>query len=383
MFNNVLRHLPPFMPPKFVRRDEPEYETMPLYTSFFVPGNGLLGLAELPFVLERHLGNIMGEELGKSTSAVPFFEPQLQNSDAGNGTKLDLAALKEAARSIIGAVSRDYVEGVQTMYLIHPAVLRETIVQVLSKLPLAPSAYSGDRRLLWVPGDKESHAFQVEPYEIELPARHVDGPGWLIVYLFNPDDPALEMRIPAPGPWTNLEPTLAFGNTSDIESAAMAIIEEDLQNKGVMIDFTPEPYGKGTFPDFEADIEGTKWTIEMTRVLDGVAEGRVFRMGGKNQESRLARVAQSPPLGSTEVEEALISALEGKAAKASQRKQGSKYCLVLVNVVAFDIGRQSTVWNGKDLSAFDAVIVIHTNATPGPTLEYIKGELIVRLGSAA
>ena len=383
MFNNVLRHLPPFMPPKFVRRDEPEYETMPQYTAFFVPGNGLSGLSELPFALEAHLGNIIGEELGKSTSAVPVLEPQLRNPDAGKGTKLDLAVLKQAARSIIRAVSRDYVERVQTMYLIHPAALRKTIVQVLSKMPLAPSANPGERRLLWVPGEKESYAFQVEPYEIELSERHVDGPRWMILYLFNPDDPAIVMRIPVPGPWTNLEPTLALGNTNDIESAAMAIIEKNLHKKQVTVDFIPEPNGFATFPDFEAKIGETNWTIEVTRVLGGVTEGRVFRMGGKNQESRLSRVAQSPPLDSVQVDKALSSALEGKAAKALQRKRGARYCLVLVNVVGLDIGRRATIWNGKDLSAFDAVIVIHTNAMSESTLEYIKGDLSADFGSAA
>ena len=374
MLELLKQMLPPFVHVELVPKDSAGYKALPKHTAFFVPKHDDPMPAH-PRVFRKHLGNMIGEMFGESSKEFSEIGNIGTDSQADGRLQLGIPLLKEAASGIIDNMDEDYVDGVKVIYVVHPPALKKKLIQITSKLPLAPGIAPKERRLIGVQSGGEGYAFPLELYELEIPARHATDPNWAFVHPYNPKAPAIVMRVPEPGPWIGVEPTLALGDTKDLERAAIETVERDLKrNESISVDFTPEPNGpESTFPDFEADIGGTEWTIEVTRVLDGIAEGRVFRMRGEDDESTLVQLARTAPIDDNAVDNALRSALEDKAESAARRRAGTKYCVILVDVADLDIGRSADFWKGKDLSTFDALLVIHSDTKPIPEVEYIKG----------
>ena len=366
MINHISEFLPPFCHLRIVPRDTPELARHLSFFSLQVPES------DPQQVIGRYVRDLMIKLLGQSTTSFRSSTSEQLNSETGNNL---LPVLKREASRIIADMPCDYMQGASTMYVIHSPTLKAKIVQAISKLPLAVGKNPTHRRLISVETDEMSYVFELDTYEIDLPLEYVDDPRWLILHLFNPDDPAMELLIPEPGSLIDVMPTMALDDTARLEYAAMEIVEQDLRSKQTRVEYTHEPNGVATFPDFEAYIDGAKWEIEVTRVLTGIAGGRTFRSGARNEESAVAQIVQSSPIGDNEIDHALTTALEGKGAKSPRVEPGTNYCLILVDVANLGIQKESDVWKEKDLSAFAAVIVISESARQESVIEYIKGSL--------
>ena len=367
---NIRNLVPPFCPLRRVPNDGPELTRHLGFFALEIPGT------DPQYIVGRYVEGLIAELLRQNTGSFRSAKANLLNSQS----VIDLlTVLKREAKNMIVDLPGHYVEGAHTMYFIHPPALKYKIVQAMSKLPVAVGRGPNNRRLISVQTPQRSYVFQVCAYELDLPLEYVEDPTWMILHLFNPTDPAMELLIPESGSLVDVAPTLALDSTEKLEYAAIELVEQDLHNKQMRAEYTREPNGFATFPDFEACIEGTKWTIEVTRVLTGIAEGRTFRTGARDEESVVAHMVQSSPIGTNKIDDALVDSLEDKGAKAPALERGTKYCLVLVDVANLGIQKGATIWQNKDLSAFDAVIVISKNERRENSVEYIKGCLTARV----
>ena len=215
--------------------------------------------------------------------------------------------------------------------------------------------------------------FVVLPYMMDLIGRSSTSPRWLIVHPYNPNRPALTMKVNERGPWTLQEPTPLLSDTKDAENWAMRVLQHHLRDEGTDIQYHSEPNGPQTFPDFRADIGGEEWEIEVTRILGDLLTNRQVPDTPRDSRKVIERAAQSPQIGERDVEKALGQAIRSKACKRPSVGTGFKYCLMMVNAAGLNVCRQSPVWQGKDLSAFNAVVLI--NGYTQPEIEFIKGSL--------
>ena len=289
-----------------------------------------------------------------------------------DGRKLDLAMLKANIAEMAEVQDSDYVAGVKKVYLIHPPQLEDELRYHLSTLLLPAMPDSVSARLISVTvGEKTCH-FVVEPYKMDLPRRHSSDSRWLIVHLYNPDKPALAIRVEAQGPWTFKEPTPLLSDTEVAETWAMEVLQAHLRDTGVDVqDVCYEPNGPKTFPDYLARLDGTAWNFEITRVLGDILETRHILDKPKDERKMMERAVQSPPIEDSDVRVALNHAIKSKEQKRQSDGTAQNLCLVLLNPLDLDIGSQSAVWEGMDLSAFDAVVLI--NGYSQPRIDFLKG----------
>ena len=288
--------------------------------------------------------------------------------------RLDIALITSKAKEIIQTMSPAYMATSTILYIIHPPHLKETVVKALARLPLPPDFNATDQKLFIIAANGETYVFPIESYEMDLPEDEAEGDTYFFMHLFNPIHSTLIMQVSESGIRTRRDASLAVGNTAQVESWAISVIEHELLNKGMKIDYEYEPNGHTSFPDFEADINGKKWAIEVTRVLGSIPKDRIVVADARDRNAMTGRALRRAPIDHTLVESALIAALDSKRSKRRDCKVDEKYCLVLVNSINLDIGGTSSIWNGKDLTDFDTVILIHTS--PQPTVEYIKGSLV-------
>ena len=109
----------------------------------------------------------------------------------------------------------------------------------------------------------------------------------------------------------------------------------------------------------------------MTRVVGDILETRHILDKPRDPQKMIDRAVQSPPLGVADVEAALERAIKSKKRRRGSNGTTRKLCLVLLNSLDLDIGGQSAVWKGMDLSAFDAVVLV--NGYSHPSIEFMKG----------
>ena len=152
--------------------------------------------------------------------------------------------------------------------MIHPPQLEDEIQCHLSALPVPAISASRSERLIRIAAGQEMRHFVVEPYKMDLTRRRSTDPRWLIVHLYNPDIPALAIRVEAQGPLTFKEPTPLLSNTEVAEEWAMGVIQKPSTRGRVGVRCVCyEPNGPKTFPDYRARLNGTPWDFEITRVL--------------------------------------------------------------------------------------------------------------------
>ena len=361
--------LPPFIAIEAVEENTPEYEALPMYKVIFNTEDGKVKFLPTD-ILEEYTDRFMNMQMARSIEKIHRAH---SNSGVSNAKSMDVSLIKELASQIVQGMDPDYIRGSTVLYLIHPQYLKGEVTKALAKLPFSPTPGANEQRLISIRDNERTHAFQVEPYQMELPRRNFESPGWLIALLFNPEDPALVLSVPASGPMNGLNSELGLGDTDSVEFRSMNLIEQELGTRGMNVNYVHEPNGHTSFPDFNADIDGIEWEIEVTRVLGRITKDRVINEEDRDRASNIAKAVRKPPIDRAAIDAALDKAIDEKRGKLKYCKAGAKYCLVLVNSIDLDIGSASTDWSSKDLKAFDTVILVQVN--PQPTLEYIKGNL--------
>ena len=365
--------IPPFITVKLIPENAPGQIGLPNHAAFLVSSRGETALSIQSVVSELWEG-IFQKLIGKIAIEFPSYDAADLSPGVVLSKQLNISLVRELVQKTVSSETQDFLDGVQTIYLVHPSALKQGMVQIMAKLPFANSR--SERRLLSVPCEGRNYAFSVEAYQLDLPKHHKVSPGWLAVLLFNPREPLIELQVPERGALLTVDTTLPLGDSRFAEEWAMEAVASDLKAKDVAVDYVHEPNGDSTFPDFEAVIQSVEWSVEVTCVLGGITDGRHIKLPARNREAMIDRAAQSPPIDGEVVAAALEQALVSKRERASLRKPGTKYCLLLVNVIDLDVGKSSKDWDDKDLSAFDAVVMVHCNPRSNEVVEYIKGDLI-------
>ena len=319
-----------------------------------------------------YISSLIGDQLGQATKEFPVSDVANSIKADVDGKKLGLPLMKAMIAEIAEAEDPGYMEGIRKVYLIHPPKLENEIRCHLSALPVPAMPDSPSERLISVNVGENIRIFVVEPYKIELTRRRSTDPRWLIVHPYNPDKPALVIKVEAQGPLTFKEPTPLLLKTEYAENQAMELLQANLRDSGVTLqDLCYEPNGPKTFPDYRASVNGVPWNFEVTRVLGDVLKNRRILDKPRNAKKMIDNVVQSPPLGDEDVRTALEKAIRSKEHKRQCDGTANNLFLVLLNVLDFPIGIQSALWKEIDLSSFGAVALINNNSQPN--IELIKG----------
>ena len=320
-----------------------------------------------------YISGLINDRMGQATK-------EFSLSEIADGWKLGLPLIKAIIAEIANTEDSDYVEGVKKVYLIHPPHLENEVLRHLSALPVPATPDSASQRLTCVSLGEEMHLFVVEPYKLDLSRRRSSDPRWLIVHLYNPDKPALAIKVEAPGPLTFKEPSPLLSDTEVAEYQAMKVVQANLRDAGVDIqDLCHEPNGFKTFPDYGASLNGTAWDFEITRVLGNILENRRILDKPRDARKMMNRAVQSPPIEDEDVRIALDLAIRKKEKKRQSLGTAPKLCLILLNVLNLDIGSQSAPWKEIDLSQFCVVVLV--NVDSHPNIEFLKGRSLLSGGS--
>ena len=324
--------------------------------------------------IEEYYSHLISDVMTSSASQFNELtaDPDIQGS-TDNGM-LTIPNIRAAIKQIMNAVDEEYLNGVKTVYIVHPPDQEVQATRTISTLPAAGTA--GQTKLVSVENPEGTKVFPLETYSMDFHHKPFESTGWITI-MFNPEKPVVEVLVPTNMPASIYAPLYGFEDTTGVERSVMKAIRKRLSVKGIEVDqCSHEPNGEATFPDFEVKIGNQLWTIEITRVLEGIADGRVIRMGSYAQSRMTIAASQASSIGEGQVNDAVAYAVSAKSGKAAECKPDSKYCLVLVNPAILNIGHEQYDWSRHDLSSFDAVVLVQIR--PGPTAEStnIKGNLI-------
>ena len=364
---------PPFMPLKFVDKGTPEYEALELHAAFFVDADNPTQ-GEQFRAINEYYEHIMSDILTSETSQFGKLaaDPEIEGS-TDNG-RLTLPNVRAAVKQVINVVDEEYLAGVKTVYVVHPPELEAHATRMMSTLPAAGTY--GHMKFISVENAGTTKVFPVETFPMASHRSLFESTGWITI-LFNPERPVVQILVPAEEQAVIFAPLYGFGDTKSLEQTTMKTVTVRLTENSVSVsEVAHEPNGGTTFPDFEAIIAGEEWSIEVTRVLEGIANGRVIRMGSPQQTRMTVSASQASPIGENELHDAVAYSITQKSAKSTECKPGNKFCLALVNVADLNISSVQYDWNKHDLSSFDAVVLLQIR--PGPITEAtnVKGTLI-------
>lgn len=362
------RILPPFIHIEVVQKGSPEYEDIKTHSVMFEAGDNFG--ARVVEYMSRDIDDRMGQ------GTKEFYVSTVGDSIApdADGKRLGIPLIKAMIAEMADVEDSQYVEGVTKVYVIHPPELEDELRSHLSPLLVPAMSDSPSERLMSVAVGQENRHFVVEPYKMDLTRRDSTDPRWLIVHLYNPDVPAMAVRVEAQGPLTFKEPTPLLSDTKVAEEWAMPVMENYLHKAGVDVrNVCHEPNGCKTFPDYRAWLDGDPWDFEITRVLGDMLQRRLILDKPRDAKKNMDMAVQSSPIDKSDVRNALDHAIKSKTCKRQSNGTATKFCLVLLNTLDLDIGGQSMVWEGLDLGPFDAVALIHGYSEP--SVEWISGRI--------
>ena len=363
------RLLPPFVHVEIIKQGTPEYEDIKAHSVTFEDGENLATK------IIEYMSRLIDDRMGQATKE--FYTSTIGDSitpDA-DGKKLGIPVIKAMIAETAKVEDGDYVDGVTKVYVIHPPQLEDELRRHLSTLPVPAMSASPSERLISVDVGQEMRYFVVEPYKMDLTRRRSTDPRWLIVHLYNPDVPAMAIRVEAQGPLTFKEPTPLLSDTEVAENWAMGVMEDYLREAGFDVRrVCHEPNGPKTFPDYRARLDGVLWDFEITRVLGNILEERRILDKPRDAKKNMDLAVQSPSIEDGDVGTALDHAIKSKEHKRQSDGTARNLCLLLLNALDLNIGRQSKVWEDRDLTSFDAVVLV--SGFSRPSVELIKWRLM-------
>ena len=339
-------------PDRSISKTDPLYKRLPHYV--FVLKPTLHGTVAEEFLRFAH-------DLKSAIAAKSLSDNDAIPHSSLAGQELTLQSLKDEVTAIVSKNPIEWIRGCVGISIMHHPEKRGKFVSILSKLP--NSVQAPGEKLLSVSHRDDVFAFNVKLHEGGfMPA---DG---MFIWLDNPSDPAAEFIVPSDrrGPLTL---TNIYENKQTMEYFAMTSFCKHLIEKGnaTPSDLKPryEPLGNA-FPDFELIVCSQEWAVEVTRIESGMVaylrvsdplEKDTFDKAARNQVTDCGIVA------------ALTKALEDKTKIRNDCPRYSRACLLLVDVVDSVDVESSVVWDGIDLSAFDAVVLVKLDGS----VHFFKG----------
>ena len=342
----------PAFPVRHIDKTDPRYHGLPQYVFMLQPP--LQGAPAHEFVrfAEDLKSGIEAKSLADSGS-IPHF-PR-------NGQYLTLQLLKDEVSGIISNNPLEWVRGCVGISLMHRPESHDKLVSLMAKLPESTDAPPG-QKLLSIP-----HAGEVFAFKVKLHENRFLPEGSLVIWLDNPAEPAAEHLVQS-GSDESLTLTELFASKENAEYFAMASLGRDLLADENLthddLECRYEPLGNA-FPDFELVVRGQQWAVEVTRIEHEMVSH--LRLAERMGADMLDRVVQRQ-VTRTAVAAALHKALTDKTRIRTQCTQYPRACLLLLDVVDAVDAADSSIWDGIDLSAFDAIALVKLDGT----ISYIK-----------
>ena len=339
-------------PTEYVDKEDPAYQNSPRFQTILKPGkrgsriNDYLRTAnDLEAALDSKI-------LSESTPHIP-----------ASGRELSLGLLREEVGEIIARNDVEWVRGCDSLLIRHHPVKRERLLSILSVLLSAPrpNDYS---KLLSVRHKGEIFVFKVVLHEDEYMRKDS-----VLIIPVNRTDPAV-VRLAEKDRTGGVRFSHLYGSKEVMECFALNSLRLDLcSRRGILLvdlEYGYEPLGKNSFPDFKLLIDDEKWAVEVARVESGMVS---YVEVERQLDAKGRNLAFRNRITDERVGDALRSEIGDKAKKRADCAAYSRFCLLLVDVVDSIGGGESTVWNGCDLSAFDAVVTVRLDGS----VSYIKG----------
>ena len=338
-------------PTMYVDKENPEYQRLRRYQFILKPGKQGSTFDDYCRSASILAAAWESMELSESVPHIP-----------ANGRGLTLEFLKEEAVQIISQTDLDWVRGCESLLICYHPAKREKVASILSNLLMTPRP-NDYRRLLSVRYKEETLMFKVDLFVDEYMSQDS-----IVISLANQKDPAV-VRLEEKDRKYGFELSPHYGSKEDMEHFALRALCLDLCSNGGIspegLKYLYEPLGN-SFPDFELLVEGKEWAVEVARVESGMVSyvevERDLDTSGRNNAFRNS-------ITDNKVGEALRGEVSDKAEKRADCPIYSRCCLLLVDIVDSVGGKESTVWNGCDLSAFDAVVTVRLDGS----VSYIKG----------
>ena len=340
-------------PTVYVDKEDPEYQRLPRNQFVLIPGK-------------------QGSTFNDYRRAASILEAAWESKDLSesvphtpaHGRELTLESLRERAAHIISQNDHEWVRGCESLLIRYPPVKREKLTSILSNLLMSPHP-NDYRRLLSVTHKEQTFVFKVDLFEDKYMSQDS-----IVIGLVNQMDPAV-LRLVEKERTDGFLFSPLYGSKNDMEQFALRSLCVDLCSRcGISpedLKYRYEPLGN-SFPDFELTVEGKEWAVEVARVESGMVSYVEVERGldarGRNNAFRNRITVDS-------VGEALRGEISDKAEKRVDCPTYSRCCLLLVDIVDSVGGRESPVWSGCDLSAFDVVVTVRLDAS----VSYIKGGL--------
>ena len=263
---------------------------------------------------------------------------------------------------IISQNDLDWVRGCENFLIRYHPAKREKVASILSNLLMTPHP-NDYRRLLSVRYKEETLVFKVDLFVDEYMSQDS-----IVISLANQKDPAV-VRLEEKDRKYGFELSPHYGSKEDMEHFAIRALCLDLCSNGGIspegLKYLYEPLGN-SFPDFELRVEEEVWAVEVARVESGMVSYVEVERG---LDTRGMHNAFRNCITDNKVGETLRREISDKAEKRADCPRYSRCCLLLVDIVDSVGGSESTVWNGCDLSAFDAVVTVRLDGS----VSHIKG----------
>ena len=206
-------------------------------------------------------------------------------------------------------------------------------------------------------------AFKVQLHENNL--IPTDG---MYIWLDNPSDSVAEHVVPSDR-GESLTIRDVYESKLKMEYFAMtSLCWELLKNTSLThgdLECRYEPLGNA-FPDFELVIRGQEWAVEVTRIESGMVT--YLRVSEPLQRDTLDKITRNQVTDSR-ITAALTKALDQKTKRRNDCSAYTSACLLLVDVVDAVDAEPSSIWDGIDLSAFDAVALVKLDGK----VSFVKG----------
>ena len=339
-------------PYRHIDKDAPQYQMRSRHV--FVLQPPAEGAAAHEFVR-------FAQDLKSGLEAKSLSDSKLIPRSIFGGQELTLQSLKDEVTDITTNNPIEWIRGCVGIAVMYHPKRREKLISLFSKLP--ESAQAPGHKLLSI-----SHGGSVFVFKARLHENRFIPVAGLYIWLDNPSDPAAEHVNPN-GPSEVLTLTDVYKSKQAMEYFAMMSLIRALvastETRTSDLKWRYEPLGN-VFPDFEIIVSEQEWAVEVTRIeSDMVAYLRVTEPLERDSFSKFAQKQVSD----RGIKAALTKALEDKSKRRTECLHYSRACLLLVDVVDAIDAEESSVWNGIDFSAFDAIALIKLDGR----VSYVKG----------
>ena len=339
-------------PNRYIDKTDPQYQRRVRHVVVLQPPSE--GAAVQDFV--RY-----AQDLESGIEAKTLSDSDLIPRSSYDGQKLTLQSLKDEVVNIIAKNPKEWIRGCVGIAIMYHPDMREKFVAILSALPI--SAQDPNQKLLSVSHGDDLFAVNVQLHENR--SIPVDGS---VMWLHNPSEPAAEHIVPSDqGEALNF--TDIYATKQKMEYFAMMSLRKFLIANGNISPGDPapryEPLGN-VFPDFELIVRSQEWAVEVTRIERGMVS--YLRVSEPLEKETLDKVGQNEVTESGIIK-ALTDALADKTEIRDKCSRYARACLLLVDVVDSIDAKSSAIWNGIDMSAFDAVALVKMDGS----LSFIKG----------